>query len=79
MKKFVLISQSEGNRGQDGKKKVYEITVDGSTVTLSWGMAEKGQRQTQVKNFPNIFRANDFVAEKKWAKIAKGYTVAFTA
>jgi predicted DNA-binding WGR domain protein len=79
MKKIVLVSKSQGERGQDGKKKVYEITVNGNVVTVSWGKAEVSARQTQVKRFINEYHAERFASEKKWAKLEKGYEVAFTA
>jgi predicted DNA-binding WGR domain protein len=79
MKKVVLVSKSEGQRGQNGKKKVYEIIVEGNKVVLSWGMAEKSVRQTKTEWFNNPYSAENFVFEKQWEKIAKGYEVAYTA
>ena len=79
VKKIVLVSKSQGERGQDGKKKVYEIAVNGSVVTVSWGKAEVSARQTQVKRFVSAYHADKFASEKKWAKLEKGYEVAFTA
>jgi predicted DNA-binding WGR domain protein len=79
MNKIVLVSKSQGERGQDGKKKIYEITVNGNVVTVSWGKAEVSARQTQVKRFTNEYYAERFASEKKWAKLEKGYEVAFTA
>lgn len=77
--KTVLVSTSTGERGNNGKKKIYEIVVEDNFVTLSWGMAEKSVRQTQKKWFPTHLSANNFVFEKKWEKIDKGYEVVFTA
>jgi predicted DNA-binding WGR domain protein len=79
MKKIVLISKSEGSRGQAGKKKIYEIVIEGNKVTFSWGKAEEAQRQTQTKWFATEWSALNFANEKKWAKVEKGYEVAFTA
>jgi predicted DNA-binding WGR domain protein len=79
MTKIVLISKSEGQRGQNGKKKVYEIVVEGSKVTVSWGKAEEAQRQTQTKFFGSEWQATNFANEKKWAKQDKGYELAYTA
>ena len=79
MKKIVLVNKSEGQRGQDGKKKIYEIVIDGKKVTISWGKAEESKRQSQVKFFGSEWSAENFANEKKWAKIERGYEVAFTA
>jgi hypothetical protein len=77
--KAVLVSKSEGSRGNAGKKKVYEIVVEGNKVTLSWGMAEKAQRQTKTEWFYSPASANSFAFEKQWEKIAKGYELAYKA
>jgi predicted DNA-binding WGR domain protein len=79
MKKIVLVSKSQGDRGANGKKKVYEILIDGNKVTFSWGKAEESSRQTQTKMFQSAWYAEQVANEKKWAKIEKGYEVAFTA
>jgi predicted DNA-binding WGR domain protein len=77
--KIVMISKSEGNRGQSGKKKVYEISITNNTVTVSWGMAEKPARQTSTKSFANGFQASLFATDKQYEKLAKGYEIAYTA
>lgn len=79
MTKTVLVSKSQGERGNEGKKKVYEIVVEGNKVTVSWGMAEKPNRQTQTHWFGSPNFAENFAFEKKWAKLDKGYEVAYTA
>ncbi len=79
MKKVVLVSKSTGQRGQQGKKKVYEIVVDGNVVILSWGKAEEALRQTQKKVFANSTLADWFAFDKKCEKLDKGYEVAYTA
>jgi len=79
MTKTVLIATSQGERGQDGKKKIYEIVVEGNTVTMMWGKAEEARRQTKREFFANSFTAQMFATDKKWEKVNKGYTVAFTA
>lgn len=79
MTKIVLVSKSQGDRGQAGKKKVYEILIENNKVVVSWGMAEKAQRQTQTKWFPSNFSATMFADEKKYEKLVKGYEVAYTA
>jgi predicted DNA-binding WGR domain protein len=77
--KTVLVSKSEGARGNAGKKKVYEIVVEGNKVTLSWGMAEKANRQTKTEWVYSPASANSFAFEKQWEKIAKGYELAYKA
>lgn len=79
MSKIVLVAGSDGERGQDGKKKVYEIVVEGQSVTLMWGKAEEARRQTKREWFATPFYAQMFADEKKWEKIGRGYTVAYTA
>lgn len=79
MKKIVLINKSTGQRGQEGKKKIYEILIDGKRVTISWGKAEESKRQTQVKWFAHEWQALNFAEEKKWSKQDRGYEVAFIA
>ena len=79
MKKIVLVSKSEGQRGNEGKKKVYEIVIEGNKVTVSWGMAEKPNRQTQTQWFGTEIQATWFAEDKKYSKLDKGYEVAYTA
>ena len=79
MKKFILVKKSDGERGLNGKKKIYEIVVVGQTVTLMWGKAEEARRQTQREWFTNAQTAQMFANSKKWEKIGRGYTVAYTA
>ncbi len=64
-------------RGQAGKKKVYEVRVDGATVTCEWGMAEKAQRQTLVKVCKTQQDALWFAYQKVNAKMDRGYRVAY--
>jgi len=77
IQKWALLKNSDGNRGINGKKKIYEITVEGTKVTFSWGMAEKPSRQTSV-----IYAANENAAvwtakQKMWDKVSTGYVVAY--
>lgn len=77
VQKWALLKISDGNRGANGKKKIYEIVVEGNKVTFSWGMAEKPARQTSV-----IYAANENAAvweakQKLWDKVGSGYTVAY--
>lgn len=79
MSKIVLVAGSDGERGQDGKKKVYEIIVEDNFVTLMWGKAEEARRQSKRTWFSNHSYAQMFANEKKWEKISRGYSVAYTA
>jgi predicted DNA-binding WGR domain protein len=80
MKKWCLLASSDRGpmgRGQNGKKKVYEVTVDGSTLRCSWGMAEKPQRQTSVQVYHSSQAAMSAAYEKVYAKRDKGYALAY--
>ncbi len=79
-KRIVMLKNSDCgpmNRGQSGKKKVYEIVIDFNVVTFSWGMAEKTQRQTNRIVCRDSQSAIRVASEKKFAKIDRGYVVAF--
>ena len=79
MKRWCLIKESDGNRGLIGKKKMYEIEVIQNRMTVSWGMAEKRNRQMKTELFSNE-QAALFVANKRiWEKQDKGYVLAFSA
>jgi predicted DNA-binding WGR domain protein len=80
-KKWALLKNSDCgpmNRGQSGKKKVYEVTVTGNTLICSWGMAEKVQRQTSTQTFITSQRALAAAYEKVNSKIDRGYEVAYS-
>lgn len=64
-------------RGQNGKKKVYEVTLDGTTVTFEWGMAEMTRRQRQVRTFSTTQAAINAAYDKVGAKLDRGYAVAY--
>lgn len=64
-------------RGQNGKKKVYEVTLDGNVLVCSWGMAEKPNRQSSRQVFYSAQAARSAAFEKVWAKQARGYAVAY--
>ena len=76
-KKWCLMKKSDGQRGQDGKKKVYEIVVVGSAVHCEWGMAEKTARQRSIKQFGSEQAARWFALEKVHAKQDRGYEVVY--
>jgi predicted DNA-binding WGR domain protein len=77
-KKWCLLKESDGARGANGKKKVYEIILDGERVRTVWGMAEKESRQSQVQNFFSESYARQWAAMRVQEKLAKGYEVAYT-
>jgi len=79
MTKIILASRSQGLRGQDGKKKIYEIVVDGTRVIVRWGKAEEDTRQSQTKFFQTEWQAKSFAQDKKWEKIDKGYELVLVA
>ncbi len=76
--KWCLLKSSDGQRGANGKKKVYEVRIDGFTVICEWGMAEKGQRRSSVTKFYSEQGAMRFATEKVASKIYKGYEVAYS-
>lgn len=77
-KKWCLLKVSDGSRGNNGKKKIYEITVSGNSVVMSWGMAEKSQRQTTVVNATSDKAAMFIATQKMWDKVTSGYEIAYT-
>lgn len=77
-KKFCLLKASDGTRGQAGKKKIYEVTVHGTKVTMSWGMAEKESRQTKTEEFYSDSYARQYGAVKVQEKMDKGYELVYT-
>jgi len=76
-KKWCLLKRSDGSRGLQGKKKVYEVTVAGRVLTCEWGMAEKPQRQRSVQVFASEQAALGAAYEKVWSKRDRGYEVAY--
>jgi predicted DNA-binding WGR domain protein len=77
--KWCLVKASDGIRGAIGKKKVYELSVDGNSLTAVWGMAEKPARQRQVKSFSSEQSARWAAMDKIQSKLDKGYIVAYSA
>lgn len=78
MKRYCLLKDSDGGRGAIGKKKMYEIVVEGNRMTTLWGMAEKPNRQTKIMTFSSeqgaLFAAKTRIMEKQ----DKGYVLAFS-
>ena len=77
MKKWCLLKTSDGSRGQAGKKKVYEVVLDGNVVRTSWGMAEKPSRQSAVQTFYSAQSANYAAQLKVSEKLGRGYVLAY--
>lgn len=79
MTKWCLLKESDGARGEAGKRKIYEITVtDDHQVIFEWGRAEKSVRQgRKVQRFFDAQSARRAAAEQRWAKEAKGYQLAY--
>jgi len=77
--KWCLVKSSDGDRGASGKKKVYELSVDGTSFTAVWGMAEKPNRQTKKLHCGGqqvaLWKAREKVSEK----LDKGYELAYSA
>jgi predicted DNA-binding WGR domain protein len=79
-RKWALLKASDSGpmgRGQSGKQKVYEITLDGTTLITEWGMAEKRQRQRQVRTFSTYQAALSAAYEKLNAKQDRGYEIVY--
>ena len=77
-KKWCLLKESDGARGDKGRKKIYEVIVDGPIVRMSWGMAEKTNRQQEIKNFFDEAYARQAAFLKVQEKINKGYELAYS-
>ena len=78
-KKWVLLKESDGSRGDAGKKKVYEIVVKDNMLFTSWGMSEKSVRASSTKFFSSNNAAHTEALGKLSAKMSKGYVLAYTA
>jgi predicted DNA-binding WGR domain protein len=79
-RKWVLLKSSDigpMGRGQNGKKKVYEVAVHGNVVTFTWGMAEKTKRQSMTQVFRSHQQAVSEASAKVWAKCDSGYQIAY--
>jgi predicted DNA-binding WGR domain protein len=78
--KWILVKESDGQRGDMGKKKVYEIVLNGSTVTVMWGKFEETHKQqTLVKEFGSAYSARQWADEQRNAKRKKGYNLLMVA
>ena len=80
MKKWILVKKSDGERGNAGFKKIYQVIVEDNKVITSWGKAEETSPQgKQVKAFAFPYQANAFAYEKVEAKRTRGYEVILVA
>jgi predicted DNA-binding WGR domain protein len=78
--KWILVKKSDGNRGNAGMKKIYEIVLDNNKVLTQWGKAEEVAPQaTQEKVFFYPFLAKAYAFEKVEEKKAKGYELILVA
>ena len=77
--KWCLLKTSDGTRGENGKKKVYEVIIDGKKVRMVWGMAEKDARQVKELTFISEFGAKVYAQDKVREKIqASGYELVYS-
>jgi predicted DNA-binding WGR domain protein len=80
-RKFCLMNESATGpmgRGQNGKKKVYEITVIDNVLRCEWGMAEKPNRQSSVRAFRSSQLALAAAYEKMNSKRDRGYELVYS-
>jgi predicted DNA-binding WGR domain protein len=78
MKRWCLLKESDGNRGLIGKKKMYEIIVEDSRMTIMWGMAEKPNRQVKTQFFSSEQGALYAAQLRMMEKEEKGYVLAYS-
>jgi hypothetical protein len=77
--KWCLMNTSDGSRGENGKKKVYEVILEGNKVRMIWGMAEKDSRQSKTMVFGTELAAKWFAQGKVREKIQdRGYELVYS-
>lgn len=76
-KKWCLLKQSDGARGEAGKKKVYMISIRDNELVCEWGMAEKGQLRSSRALFASTQGAVSAAYEKLYSKLGRGYAIAY--
>lgn len=77
--KWCLLNTSDGSRGENGKKKVYEVILEGRNVRMIWGMAEKDSRQSKSMYFYTELEAKLFAYDKVRDKIQnRGYELVYS-
>ena len=78
--KWILVKKSEGNRGNAGLKKIYQIILDDNKVITQWGKAEEITPQAkQEKSFTWSYQAKAYAYDKVEAKVSKGYELILVA
>lgn len=70
-----LISRSQGQRGQFGYRKVYQIVQRDNRVIIYYGRAElpSYQRNRIEKEFASVAKAKAWAIEQMFKKLDKGY------
>jgi len=78
--KWILVKKSDGNRGNAGLKKIYQVILEDDKVITQWGKAEEIAPQAkQEKTFAYSFLAKSYAREKVEAKMSKGYELVLVA
>jgi predicted DNA-binding WGR domain protein len=78
--KWILVKKSDGERGNAGLKKIYQVIVEDNKVITLWGKAEDVSAQAkQVKSFAYPFLAKAYANDKVQSKITRGYEVVLVA
>ena len=73
--RFFLTKPSDGQRGAMGKRKMYEIFQADKTVIIEYGMLERGENHSEMKEFDCENSAKEFALDKYYSKVKKGYEV----
>lgn len=78
--KWILVKKSDGNRGNAGMKKIYQVILDNDKVLTQWGKAEEATPQAkQEKTFAYPFIAKAYAYDLVNAKQSKGYELILVA
>lgn len=78
--KWILVKKSDGERGNAGLKKIYQVIVEDNKVITMWGKAEEVSPQAkQVKTFAYPFLAKSYANDKVSSKLTRGYEVVLVA
>ncbi len=77
--KWVLVKKSDGERGNNGLKKMYQVIVEDRKVITLWGKAEDNNQAKQVKQFRYSYEAKAYAYNKVDSKVSRGYEVVLVA
>lgn len=78
--KWILVKKSDGERGNAGLKKIYQVIVEDNKVITLWGKAEEVAPQAkQVKTFAWSYQAKAYAYNKVESKLTRGYEVVLVA